>query len=280
MTSSQQPWTITKLPKEFRDTHRFDCGQCPKSVEFLRYRQAQEFAENHQYWHLYSTSFTLKPSQLTFTYLPLEKPVAIIWYVNSSWEGKLPKLQLKVDSFNDINIVYFTIDADSLLKIIKPLLEIEETVKIVARVPEHSQPLYKSGPKFVFRTTEDLPKFKPQQRWGTKFIDSPFSPTLEDRILTLRSLAREDWDNQGAEPIPKLLMDITHLFLQHFNYEQEPALTPSTEGEVDIKWAELELSLDIDCFLYTNGTNPTEISHWEEPFNVQKCVQQLLSTFE
>jgi len=85
------------------------------------------------------------------------------------------------------------------------------------------------------------------------------------------------WDGDSADPVPSWLVDVAEGILSDLEYEVEPNVSPSFEGEVDLTWPNLALSLDLSDFGYNYNLGRTIFKNWEDATDIPRCVKQVVT---
>ena len=103
---------------------------------------------------------------------------------------------------------------------------------------------------------------------------------LARQFTVLRGLNKPGWDGRSADPIPTHLVDVAERALQLLGpTTQQPAVGPSSEGEVDLSWVapphRLWLSLDVDEFVYNLDLGETVCCGWTDSESLERCAEQL-----
>lgn len=164
--------------------------------------------------------------------------------------------------------------------------------KGMLRLPKEGEPLYKSGTRHVFKNSEKLkaliasvPKLLPSPN-STDLLPAPhdsfefqssclLSNTLQQKLANLRTV---NWGRASADPVPKFLVDVAQEALMLLEYDQEPNVSPSFEGEVDLTWhepyLELAVSLDLDEFVFNRDCGPTQFCSWPSTENSSEKVNR------
>ena len=122
------------------------------------------------------------------------------------------------------------------------------------------------------------------------------SPALSAKISIIRErVNKSDWDDDddNISALPPFVVDVAEKVLENLVFEQEPNVTPSYTGEVDITWSPwdrnsldhlpegiLAVSIDEEEFDFSTGFKPTEIVEWTHPKDVEKCALQVVNVIQ